>query len=250
MCFTVALMREGKLVTAEEYYASKPPVKQKKEKLPELPYHHLVSGFSHPALPIIKEDGLFLYSWGLIPSWVKDSKTANDLRTKTLNAVGETVFEKPSFRKSIANRRCMFPISGFYEWREFKGVKYPYFIQLAETDYFSLGSLYDTWINPQTGEIKNTFSIITTPANPLMEKIHNVKKRMPFIIQPEDEMKWLDPSLNTVQIKELIKPFPEETMKAYTISRDANNARIHRDYPEILKPVHYPELVDEENLLF
>lgn len=250
MCFTVAIVREGKLITAEEYYASKPPVKQKKVIFPELPFHYLVSGFSHPSLPVISAEGLSLFDWGLIPSWVKDQETANDISSKTLNAVGETVFEKPSFRKSIASRRCLFPVSGFYEWREFKGVKYPYYIQLAESDYFSLGSLYDTWINPQTGEIKNTFSIITTPANPLMEKIHNLKKRMPLILSPDDEMKWIDPGLKTDQIKELIKPFPQEKMKAYTISRDANNASIHRDYPEILKPVQYPELVEEENLLF
>lgn len=250
MCFTVAIIREGKLITAEEYYASKPAVKQKKVILPELPFHYLVSGFSHPSLPVISSEGLSLFDWGLIPSWVKDVETANDISSKTLNAVGETVFEKPSFRKSIASRRCLFPVSGFYEWREFKGVKYPYYIQLAESDFFSLGSLYDTWINPQTGEIKNTFSIITTPANPLMEKIHNLKKRMPLILSSEDEMKWIDPGLKIDQIKELIKPFPQEKMKAYTISRDANNARIHRDYPEILKPVQYPELVEEENLLF
>lgn len=217
---------------------------------PELPFHYLVSGFSHPTLPIINQDGLFLYDWGLIPSWVKDTVTAYDIRTKTLNAVGETAFEKPSFRKSIATKRCLLPISGFYEWQEFKGNKYPYFIQLAETDYFSLGSIYDTWINTGTGEIKNTFSIITTPANPLMEKIHNLKKRMPLILSSEDEMKWLDPDLKTEQIKELIKPFPDKEMTAYTISRVANSTRNNRDFPEIIKPVFYPELVEEENLLF
>jgi len=146
--------------------------------------------------------------------------------------------------------RCLFPVSGFYEWREFKGIKYPYYVQLAEMDYFSLGAIYDTWINQQTGDIKNTFSILTTPANPLMEKIHNLKKRMPLILSPEDEMKWLDPDLKTEQIKELIKPFPESKMTAYTISRAANNARNNRDIPKILNPVYYPELDEENNLLF
>ncbi|MFA5047254.1 MAG: hypothetical protein WC542_15115, partial [Paludibacter sp.] len=61
MCFTVALVRQGKLITAEEYYAGLPPVKKKGEKIPELPYHYLVSGFSQPALAVVKEDGLFLY---------------------------------------------------------------------------------------------------------------------------------------------------------------------------------------------
>ncbi|MDD5184943.1 MAG: SOS response-associated peptidase [Paludibacter sp.] len=248
MCFTVALVRQGKLITAEEYYAGLPPVKKKGEKIPELPYHYLVSGFSQPALAVVKEDGLFLYEWGLIPSWVKDAQTAFDIRSKTLNAVGETAFEKPSYRKSIATQRCLFPVSGFYEWREFKGMKYPYYIQLAEQDYFSLGALYDHWVNPETGEIYNTFSIVTTPANPMMEKIHNLKKRMPLILSDDDRMKWIDPGLKKEDIKSLIKPFPESKMTAFTISRTANNARMNRDYPEIQTKVMYPEL--EEMLLF
>lgn len=242
MCFTVAIVRKGELMTAQDYYSNLPVVKDKKVILPELPTYYLVSGFSHPRLAIVKQNGVFLHEWGLIPSWVKDSATANDLRSKTLNAVGETVFEKPSFRKSIASQRCLLPVSGFYEWREVNGVKYPYYIQIAEQDYFSLGSLYDTWINKESGEIRNTFSIITTAANPLMEKIHNLKKRMPLILSPEDEMKWIDPGLKTEHIKELIKPFPETKMTAYTISREANNARNNRDVAGIMERVKYDEL--------
>jgi len=242
MCFTVAIVRKGELITALEYYSNLPVVKSKGVILPEIPSFYLVSGFSHPRLAIVREDGVFLHEWGLIPSWVKNEAIADDLRSKTLNAVGETAFEKPSFRKSIASQRCLLPVSGFYEWRESNGIKYPYYIQLQEQDYFSLGSLYDTWINRETGEIRNTFSIITTPANPLMEKIHNLKKRMPLILSPDDEMKWLDSTLNTDSVKELIKPFPENRMKAYTISRIANNARTNRDIPEIMNRVEYEEL--------
>ncbi len=144
----------------------------------------------------------------------------------------------------------MLPVSGFYEWREVKGVKYPYYIQLAEKDYFSLGSMYDTWMNRETGEIRNTFSIITTPANPLMEKIHNLKKRMPLILSQQDEMNWLDPGLKPEHIKELIKPFPDSQMTAYTISRAASNARNNRDVPEILEKVEYAELLEADNTLF
>jgi putative SOS response-associated peptidase YedK len=136
----------------------------------------------------------------------------------------------------------LLPVSGFYEWREVNGVKYPYYIQLKEQDYFSLGSIYDTWINKDTGEIRNTFSILTTPANPIMEKIHNLKKRMPLILSTEDQLKWLDPDLKTEHIKELIKPFPDTDMKAYTISRAAGNARNNRDIPEIMEKVEYEEL--------
>jgi putative SOS response-associated peptidase YedK len=251
MCFTVALVRKGKLLTALEYYKNLPAVKENNAPLPELPYYNFVSGFIHPKLAIVKPDGVFLHEWGLIPWWVKDEATAGDIRNKTLNAVGETVFEKPSFRKCIATQRCLLPVSGFYEWRDINGLKYPYFIHLAESNFFSLGALYDTWINKESGEIRNTFSIVTTAANPLMEKIHNLKKRMPLIISAGDEIKWLDTDLKTEKIRELIKPFPETQMAAYTISRDANNARNNRDVPEIMHPVEYKELQEkEENTLF
>ena len=73
---------------------------------------------------------------------------------------------------------------------------------------------------------------------------------MQLILSPEDEMKWLDPDLKTEQIKELIKPFPESKMTVYTISLAANNLRNNRDIPEILNPVYYPELAEEDNFLF
>jgi putative SOS response-associated peptidase YedK len=76
-----------------------------------------------------------------------------------------------------------------------------------------------------------------------MEKIHNLKKRMPLILSPEDESKWLDKDLNSEQIKKLIKPFNAQNMSAYTISRAANNARNERNVAEILEKVDYPELL-------
>ena len=250
MCFTVAIVRKGKLETAESYYRNLPVVKQNDFPLPEIPYHYLASGFAHPRLAIVRADGVFLHEWGLIPSWVKDTETATAISSKTLNAMGETVFEKPSFRKSIPTQRCLLPVSGFYEWRELNGLKYPYFVFTVGSEIFSLGSIYDTWVDMNTGEKRNTFSIVTTAANPFMEKIHNLKKRMPLILSPEDEMKWLDPGLKTERIKGLIKPYPETKMTAFTISRSAGNSRINRDIPEIMEKVEYPELIEFENRLF
>ncbi len=163
---------------------------------------------------------------------MKDSGSAAQLRTKTLNAVGETVFEKPSFRKSIRTQRCLLPVSGFFEWRDLNNKKYPYFIRATDNDLFSLGCIYDTWVDKTTGEMKSTFSILTTPANPLMEKIHNIKKRMPLIIKPDDEAKWINPALSVDEIKSLIQPLDEKSMSAYTIrsqySRDRDAGCVPR----------------------
>jgi len=242
MCFTVAIIRKNTLEIADRYYDNLPAVRKKPSNGQELPLYYFVSGFSHPLLPIVKHDGIELYEWGLIPVWVKNIQEANEIRSKTLNAVGETIFEKPSFFKSIVSQRCLLPVDGFYEWRDVNGTKYPYFVHAPNNELFSLGSIYETWVDKNTGEIRNTFSILTTPANPMMEKIHNLKKRMPLIISHQNENEWMDPHLNTQQITALIKPYPESGMTAYTISRLANNVRNNRNVPEILKKVEYREL--------
>jgi putative SOS response-associated peptidase YedK len=87
--------------------------------------------------------GSTCFNWGLIPGWVKDEKQAKDISNMTLNAIGETVFEKPSFRNSIRSKRCLLGINGFFEWRDVGGKKYPYYVQVKEEEIFSLGCLWE-----------------------------------------------------------------------------------------------------------
>lgn len=187
MCFTVAVLRDGVLLTAEEYQASLPAKRKKKEKPvnPEFPDMFMAYGFDNPSLPILTDEGLTLYKWGLIPSWTPDNSSAKEIRNKTLNAKAETIFELPSFRNNIISRRCILPVTGFFENRDVNKVKYPYFIQPATDTSFYLGAIHDSW-RSQANETINTFSIITTEANSLMEMIHNTKKRMPLIIDSKD----------------------------------------------------------------
>ena len=245
MCFTVAIIRKGVLLTAEQYYNSLPAKIRKKKRNPiepEIPDLYMVSGFAHPQLPVITDTDIVLKEWGLIPSWFKTKEDAATLRDKTLNAKGETVFEKPSFSQSILSRRCLLPVSGFFEWRDFNRVKYPYYIEPSADPGFLVGSVYDTWIDKSTGEVYDTFSIVTTAANPLMEMIHNSKKRMPLLLDVEAADRWLNPLSTPDEIRSVIQPYDESHMKAHTISKVAGNASVNRNYPEILEPVFYPEL--------
>ena len=246
MCYSIAFLEHRQQKYAERYKELLPPDWSERTSPMDMPTFYFVSGFSHPLLPIIKHDGMFLFEWGLIPFWINDSPVAKDIQNKTLNAVGETVFQKPSFRKCIASQRCLLGVTGFYEWREANKAKYPYFIHTKSNDIFSLGCVYDTWVDKTTGEIRNTFSILTTAANPLMERIHNTKKRMPLILAPQDEQKWLNPTLTPSEIASLIQPYDAEDMTAYTVSKAANNVRNNRNVPEIMERVEYGELVDPE----
>lgn len=175
-----------------------------------------ISAFSLPQLPVIcNEDpsNIHLFTWGLVPFWVKDANSAKDIRMKTFNAKSESLAEKPSFRNSLKSKRCLVLASGFYEWHTEGSKKTPYFIGLKDQIAFALAGLYDQWTNPETGERISTFTVITTRANPMMEEIHNLKKRMPVILSPGTELKWLN--LATDPVKEnLFGPYPEELMFA------------------------------------
>jgi putative SOS response-associated peptidase YedK len=160
---------------------------------------YYVSGFEFPKMPVITNehpDRLQSYTWGLVPSWVKTHNDALEIRFRTLNARSDTVFIKPSFRNAIRERCCLIPADGFYEWREFNGKKYPYFIFLKDKNVFSFAGIWEEWIDRWTGEVLKTFSVLTTDANPLMEQIHNTKRRMPVILPREREMDWIINRLN------------------------------------------------------
>jgi putative SOS response-associated peptidase YedK len=105
----------------------------------------------------------------------------------------------------------------------------------------SLAGLYDEWVESNTGETFSTFTIITTDANHLMSEIHNSKKRMPAILEREAESAWLDLSLTASDVKEILKPSSEETIKANTISPLITSRTADRNTPDILKPWNYSQ---------
>jgi putative SOS response-associated peptidase YedK len=176
-----------------------------------------LSGFAHPLLPVFTQTDtrkLELMRWGLIPHWASNNEQAAELAKQTLNARAETMFEKPSFRDSAALRRCVIPVTGFYEWQTRGKTKIPYFITPAAGSFFLLGGLYSSWANRETGEISNTFSIVTVAANPMMAEIHNTKQRMPLILPPESVNLWTNQQLAQSEVMQLARPFAETSMKA------------------------------------
>lgn len=160
-------------------------------------------GFTYPKTPVItniESRSIQLFNWGLIPFWAKDKTIASS----TLNARIETIKEKPAFRNSVKNR-CLILSDGFYEWQwlDKKGKKkQQYLITLPGEKPFAFGGIYSEWTDKTTGELMNTYSIVTTEANELMAEIHNNKKRMPVILTPETEKLWLTGN----EIMEFAKP--------------------------------------------
>ncbi|MBN1390457.1 MAG: SOS response-associated peptidase [Candidatus Thermoplasmatota archaeon] len=207
------------------------------------PIYHS-SGFrlpDHPCILDSEPDHIRYVKWGLVPHWVKDEEQAGKIRFQTLNARSETAFRKPSFSGPIQRSRCLVLVDGFFESREFNGKKYPYLIRLRSERAFALAGMWDTWRDGKT------FSILTTEANPLMANIHNIKKRMPVILPRKYERDWIDPGLSRAGIEELMVPYDENDMTAYTVSRRLFRRDVDTNIPEILNEVKYKEL-DAENV--
>jgi putative SOS response-associated peptidase YedK len=175
MCYNVqqkAIVKE--LTEAFQAQFKNPTLYQSKET---------INGFDFPFLPVLKSDqptSFQFLQWGLIPAWAKDES----IQKSTLNAKMETIHDKPSF-KMVTENRCVLPVTGFFEWKwlDSKGKrKEKYFIQVQEESLFGLAGLHTNWQNPNSGESKETFTLLTTKVNPVMAEIHNIKKRMPLIM--------------------------------------------------------------------
>jgi putative SOS response-associated peptidase YedK len=161
---------------------------------------------------------LDLLKWGLVPSWSKDLSFGSHL----INARSETVAEKPTFRHAIKYRRCIVPTSGFYEWDHSGGKKQPYYIQLADQSPMCLAGVWESWKSPDGSELE-TFAILTTSANKLVEPIHD---RMPVILCPDTFNLWLSHNMHDPeQLQPLYQPFPAEEMHAFKVPDLVNNPR-------------------------
>lgn len=192
----------------------------------------LQSGFSYSNWPIIKGSAqnftIENAHWELIAPWVKTSQEVQAGREKfnTLNATAERLLESKLFKPAALNNRCLVLSSGFYEWRHYKpaGAKkeiaYPYFISLKEQPLFYMAGIYQPWTDKETGETMDTFSIVTTKANALMEQIHNKKKRMPTILNEAQAAEWISPNVSESKIMELAScSIDESIMRAYTLDK-------------------------------
>jgi putative SOS response-associated peptidase YedK len=182
------------------------------------------------AIPNDGRDSADFFVWGLIPSWSKDPAIGNRL----INARGETIAEKPSFRGGFKYKRCLILADGFYEWKAQPGTKtkIPHFIHMKDRQPFAFAGLWDEWHSSDGGSVRSC-TIITTEPNELMSSIHN---RMPVILNKKDYAFWLEaPPQAPENLLPLIKPFPAEKMSAYAVSTLVNTPA--NDRAECIAPL-------------
>lgn len=167
--------------------------------------------------------------WGLIPSWAKDES----IGARCVNARSEEAASKPAFREAFRRRRCLVPISSFYEWQPLEGERHkqPWSIGVRGTPLFALGGLWEHW--EHAGQPIETFTILTRAPNEFMAAMHS---RMPVIVRPEHYDLWLDPKRERPEeLAPALEPFPSGAMEAHRVGRRVNS--IANNDPSLLDEV-------------
>lgn len=158
------------------------------------------------------------FRWGLLPFWAKEEKVSYSM----INARGESLDSKKSYKKSFKQYRCLVPASGFYEWKGEKGNKTPYYIHPTHEPMFAFAGLYNVWESPE-GKKTPSYTIIITEANQKMSTLHD---RMPAMLLKEEWDEWLDPdNHDTNALKELLKPFPDDGIDYYQVGKAINSVK-------------------------
>lgn len=161
------------------------------------------------------------FRWGLVPPWAKSVQAAS--RYSLINARGEEIQEKRSYAEAFQRRRCIVPLSGFYEWKREGTVKRPFAIQLREQPIMAVAAVWERWQPTDDKAPIQSFSIVTTRANTVMADIHD---RMPVILSYRDVDQWLDPEVQDPErVYPLVRPCPAEWLAPYEVSTLVNSVR-------------------------
>ena len=193
--------------------------------------HFNVAPTDEAAVVVQRDDrrAIVRYRWGLIPHWAVSAKIAG----RTFNARAETIGVTPAFRDALRRRRCLVPVDSFYEWRLEAGVRQPYRIVRSDGAPLALAGLWAGWRDPESGEVRRTFTIVTTHANEQIAELHD---RMPVILAADAWTTWLDVArTDPGELRGLLVPAADEPLLIYPVERLVNNVR--NNGPELVAPL-------------
>lgn len=184
--------------------------------------------------------------WGLVPWWADDLSFGN----RTINARVESAPSRPAFREAFAHRRCLVPASGFYEWEKVGGVgggsKQPWYVKPGGDAGCAFAGLWERWRPKDAPENEapiQTFTILTTKANPLVAPMHD---RMPVVVPRDEFDAWLDPTVtDAAELKGLLRSRDwGSEAEVYAVSTHVN--RPANEDPLCVKPIDVGRKPGEE----
>ena len=176
----------------------------------DLPIYNAIPGQHLPAILDVEPGRIVPVLWGIKPRWAAAKSRL------LINARSETVNERPTFKSSFQKRRCLVIADGFYEWQATKEGKQPFRITLNSCEPFVFAGIW------QEIDGEASYVILTTDANEVTRPIHD---RMPVILEANELRPWLDHGSPLDDVLKLLDPYPEDSMKAYRVSKAVNSSR-------------------------
>lgn len=188
-----------------------------------LPRYNLTPGQFLPGIRALheKETEWTVFRWGLIPRWAKP----DFIPDKTFNARSETAKQKPTFRDAYKKRRCIIPVSGYYEWTGSKGNKQPHYFHQTNDQLLLMAGLWESWQNEDT--IVETCTILTMDSENHLKNYHH---RMPVFLEKEQLDTWLT---NPDPLDEIVAHVNTTSIQIYPVSKEVNNSRV--DHPGLIQ---------------
>lgn len=200
---------------------------------PLLPRYNIAPTQLAPVIRVLAPNAprtLSMASWGLVPSWAKETS----IGSKMINARSETAAEKPSFRSSFKSKRCLVPADGFFEWKKQKtGKKQPCWIHAPDGLPFAFAGLWAHWEDSASGEVLESFTILTQDSTGPIAEVHD---RMPVVLPKDAYRVWLDPNERSVDtLVALLRDRTALDAVVTEVSTYVNNPR--HDHPDNIRPV-------------
>jgi putative SOS response-associated peptidase YedK len=204
--------------------------------------YNIAAGDKAPVITCEDPGLLQEFTFGFTPSWAKkkfyvinarsEGDHNKDNRPDYNGAKG--IIRKPFFKQSIRSKRCLVPADAFVEGTTKDKLSDPFLVHMINKRRpFAFAGVYDQWVDQNSGEIMDSFAIITCPPNKLMGLIPH--HRMPVILEAKDYGVYLDKHANLQEITELLQPYDHKMMNAYPISTDIKNPR--NKGAELIKPI-------------
>jgi putative SOS response-associated peptidase YedK len=219
------------------------------------PNYNICIGQFVPVITDEKPHEVQLFQFGLTPFWAKKEMLLFNARAEgDSNKEDNPGFKgskgiilKPAFRKPIRSQRCLVLASAFIEGVKDSRLSIPYLVYLRNhKNPFAMAGIWDTWLNPQTGEKVSSFCIITTTANSLMQKIGHY--RMPVILSDNEERKWINHNTDLSRITAMLNHYDSKLMNAYPIDPKIKNPM--ENDKQLIQPIGARLLTEDKKMAF
>ncbi|MEQ9616736.1 MAG: SOS response-associated peptidase [Phycisphaerales bacterium] len=170
---------------------------------------------------------------GRVPVLARWGFRKSGASVRPVNARAETVARSPLFKGSFRERRCVVPVSGFYEPRKKPGMK-----RGDQQWYFSAAAevlpLAGIFAAPTDEGETPTFAVITTDANETVGRVHH---RMPVILDEPGWRAWLDPEIDDADsLGSLLAPSTPAGFAGRRVKMEYVNRPSEHDGPECIEP--------------